>query len=64
MKIWNSRGEFFVLASQNLDYKHSLDVEMNVEEEENKIFKDYAIQKVRSIGNPRMLYTVEEKEYK
>ena len=37
---------------------------MSIEEEENKIFKDYAIQKVWSIKNLRISYIIEEGKYK
>ena len=37
---------------------------MSLKDEESKIFKDYAIKKVRSMENLRMLYIVEEEEYK
>ena len=37
---------------------------MSLKEEEIKIFKNYGEQKVQLIKNPRMLYTVEEEEYK
>ena len=33
---------------------------MSLEEEEIKKFNDYAIQKVQSIENQRMLYNIEE----
>ena len=37
---------------------------MSLEEEESKIFKDYAIQKVWLIENPIILYIIKEREYK
>ena len=35
-------------------------LEMSLEEDEKKIFKDYVVLKVRSIKNPIMVYTVED----
>ena len=32
-KIWSSISKFFFIPWQNLDFKHSLDTEMSVEEE-------------------------------
>ena len=57
-KIQSSSNKFFLLSRWNLDFKHSVNVKMSLEEEENKIFKYYAIQKFWSIKNQRMLYTV------
>ena len=37
---------------------------MSLEDNENKIFKDYVIQKVQSIKNLRMSIPFEEREYK
>ena len=37
---------------------------MILEEEESKRLKDYVVQKVQSIKNPRIIYTVEKWEYK
>ena len=36
---------------------------MSLEEEENKRFEDYVVQKVRSIKNPSMSTLLEEREY-
>ena len=49
MKIWRSSSEFFVFPWLNLDFKHALDAEMSLEEDQNKIFKYYMVQEVRSI---------------
>ena len=32
-------GKFFLFSQKNLDFKPSSDIEMSLEEEENKIFK-------------------------
>ena len=37
---------------------------MSLEEEENKIFKDYVVQKVQSIKNIIMVYTIKEEGHK
>ena len=36
-KVWHSRGEFSLFFQRNLDFKHSLDVELSLKEEEMKI---------------------------
>ena len=48
IKIHNSSGEFFFLPGQKLDFKHSLDADLSLAEEENKIFerKDCIFQRV------------------
>ena len=42
-KIRHSRGDFFLFFRQTLDFKHSLDAEMSLEEEEIKRFKDLVV---------------------
>ena len=39
-KIRHLRGNFSLFFRQNLDFKYSLDMEMSLEEEEIKRFKD------------------------
>ena len=39
--IWHSRGDFSLVFQQNLDFKHFLDAEMSLEEEEIKRIKDW-----------------------
>ena len=43
MKIRYLRGEFLQFSQQNLTFKHSLDIEMCIEEKESKRFKDWDI---------------------
>ena len=42
-KIQTSNGEFFLFSWKNLNFKHSLDIEISLEEEANKKFKDLDI---------------------
>ena len=35
----HSRSDFSLLSPQNLTFKHSLDAELDIEDEESKIFK-------------------------
>ena len=42
-KIWHSRGDFSLFFRRNLDFKHSLNVEIDLEEDEIKRFKDYDV---------------------
>ena len=44
MKIYSSSGKSVLFSQQNLDFKHSLETEMSLEEEENKRFKDWDVQ--------------------
>ena len=46
MNIQSSSSKFSSLFRGNLDFKHSLDAEMSLEEKETKRFKDWPIQKV------------------
>ena len=39
-KIQHSRGDFSLFFRQNLDFKDSVDMEMSLEEQEIKRFKD------------------------
>ena len=39
-KIHHSRGDFSLFFQQNLDFKHSLEAKIDLEEEEIKRFKD------------------------
>ena len=39
-KVRHSRSNFFQFSPQNLDFKHSMDAEMSLEEEESERFKD------------------------
>ena len=39
-KIKHSRGDFYLIFQQNLDFKHSLDAEIDLEEEEINRLKD------------------------
>ena len=39
--------KFFLFFGQNLSFRHSLDAKMSLEEDENKRFKDYIVQKIR-----------------
>ena len=43
-----------LLPRQILDFKYSLDMKLSLEEDQNKIFKDYFVQKVRSMENKRI----------
>ena len=40
MKIQNSRGEISLFFRQNLDFKHFMDAEMSLKEEEIKRFNN------------------------
>ena len=43
-EVQSSRGDFFRFFLQNLDFKHSLDMKMSLEEEEeSKRFKDWVV---------------------
>ena len=42
-KIQSLSSEFSLFSQQNLDFKHSSDAEMSLEEEEIKRFKDWGI---------------------
>ena len=37
---WHSRNNFSIFSPQNLTFKHSLDEEIDLEDEESKRFKD------------------------
>ena len=39
-EFWYSRSDFSLFSQRNLTFKHSLDMEINLEEEESKKFKD------------------------
>ena len=53
--IQRSSYEFFHLIWWNIDFKHSLDAELSLKEDQNKRFKDFVVWKVRLIKkNPRM----------
>ena len=39
-KVQHLRVDFFLFSPQNLDFKHSLNAEMSLEEEESKRFDD------------------------
>ena len=62
-KIHSSSDKFFLFPQRNLYFKHSLDMEMSLKEEKNKIFED-VFQKVWSLKNPRIIYTIKERGYK
>ena len=42
-KIWHSRGDFSLFFRWNFNFKHSLDVEINLDEEEIERFKDWDV---------------------
>ena len=42
----------------------SLDAEMSLEEDENKIFKGYLVLKISSIIHPREFKSIKEREFK
>ena len=39
----HSRGDFSLFSKQNLTFKHSLDAEIDLDEEESKRFKDWDV---------------------
>ena len=43
IKIQSSINKFFVLPKKNLNFEHSLDMELSLEEDQNKIFKNYVV---------------------
>ena len=60
--IESSSYKFFLFPQQNLDFRHSLDVEMILEEDQNKKLNKYDVQKVWSIDNSRIHTPFEERE--
>ena len=42
-KIWHSRDDFSLFFQRNIDFKHSLDTEIDLEEDEIKRFKDWHV---------------------
>ena len=41
--IWHSIGDFSLFFWRNVNFKHSLDAEMSLEEEEIKRFEDWVV---------------------
>ena len=42
-EFWHLRSDFLQFSQWNLTFKHSLDAEVDVEEEESKSFKDWNV---------------------
>ena len=61
INIQSSSDEFSLFFRQNFDFKHSMDTEMSLEEEETKIFKDWAVQKVWKIKESKNTFFIEER---
>ena len=61
IKIQSSSVEFFLLPTQNFVFKHSLDMELSLEENQNKRLKDCVVQKVQLIKKSKNAFYVEER---